>query len=149
MLLIVYLSECVFRVWQDSHKSTQGWKVRFWRSVRGKFSVNNKMKHFLGNILQNTFYACFYILREKFFINALHATALHAREVFHKWNYWKNSQKFHQPKIGNVDLSGVSRVWQAWHMPWAPLWRGRKNCLAKLKSLFTVSLTSNLSPMHS
>ena len=47
-------------------------------------------------------------------------------------------------RLGNVDLSGVSRVWQAWHMPWAPLWRGRKNCLAKLKSLFTVSLTSNL-----
>jgi len=21
-------------------------------------------------------------------------------------------------------ISGVSRVWQAWHMPWAPLWRG-------------------------
>jgi len=26
-------------------------------------------------------------------------------------------------RLGNVDLSGVSRVWQAWHMPWAPLWR--------------------------
>ena len=41
-------------------------------------------------------------------------------------------------RLGNVDLNGVSRVWQAWHMPRAPLWRGRKNCLAKLKSLFTV-----------
>jgi len=27
----------VFRVWQDNYKSTQGWKVRFWGSVRGKF----------------------------------------------------------------------------------------------------------------
>jgi len=25
-----------------------------------------------------------------------------------------------------VDLSGVSRAWQAWHMPWAPLWRVAK-----------------------
>jgi len=25
----------VFRLWQDSHKSTQGWKVSFWGSVRG------------------------------------------------------------------------------------------------------------------
>jgi len=24
-------------------------------------------------------------------------------------------------RLSNVDLSGVSRVWQAWHMPWAPL----------------------------
>jgi len=22
-------------------------------------------------------------------------------------------------------ISGVSRVWQAWLVPWAPLWRGR------------------------
>jgi len=29
--------------------------------------------------------------------------------------------------------SGVARVWQAWHVPWAPLWWGRKNCLAKFK----------------
>jgi len=32
-----------------------------------------------------------------------------------------------------IVLSGVSRVWQAWHVPWAPLWQGRKNCLAKIK----------------
>jgi len=31
-----------------------------------------------------------------------------------------------------VVTSGVSRVWQAWHVPWAPHWRGRKNCLAKI-----------------
>jgi len=29
--------------------------------------------------------------------------------------------------------SGVSRVWQACHVPWAPLWWGRKNCMAKIK----------------
>jgi len=29
--------------------------------------------------------------------------------------------------------NGVSGVWQAWLMPWAPLWWGRKNCLAKNK----------------
>jgi len=26
----------------------------------------------------------------------------------------------------SVKLSGVSRVWQTWHVPWAPLGRGRK-----------------------
>jgi len=36
--------------------------------------------------------------------------------------------------------SGVSRVWQAWHVPWAPLWRGAQ----KLKSLCTVFWTSVL-----
>ena len=30
-------------------------------------------------------------------------------------------------------LCGVSRVWQAWHVPWTPLRRGRKNCMAKMK----------------
>jgi len=29
--------------------------------------------------------------------------------------------------------SGVSRVWQAWLVPWAPVWWGRKNWLAKIK----------------
>jgi len=32
-----------------------------------------------------------------------------------------------------LTYSGLSRVWQAWHVLWAPLWRGRKNCLAKNK----------------
>jgi len=36
-------------------------------------------------------------------------------------------------KMGNVDLSGVSRVWQAWHVPWAPLWRGAQKLLGKIK----------------
>ena len=52
----------MFCVWQDSHKSTQGWKVSFWGSVRRKFSVNNKMIDSVGNILQNKFYAYSYIL---------------------------------------------------------------------------------------
>ena len=41
-------------------------------------------------------------------------------------------------RLGNVDVSGVCRVWQAWHTAWQ-----------KVKSLFTVSLTSILHPMHS
>ena len=32
----------------------------------------------------------------------------------------------------NERNSGVSRVWQAWHMPLAPLLRGRKNCIANV-----------------
>jgi len=36
-------------------------------------------------------------------------------------------------RLGNVDLCGVSRVWQAWHMPWAPLWRGAQKVLGKSK----------------
>jgi len=52
----------MFRVWQDSHKSTQGWKVSFWGSVRGKFSADNKLNDFVGYILQNKFYAYCYIL---------------------------------------------------------------------------------------
>jgi len=35
----------------DSHKSSQGWKVSFWGSARGTFSVNIKMNDFVGNIL--------------------------------------------------------------------------------------------------
>jgi len=31
-------------------------------SLRGKFGVNIKMNDFVGNILQNKFYACCYIL---------------------------------------------------------------------------------------
>jgi len=30
-------------------------------------------------------------------------------------------------------ISGVSRAWPAWLVPWAPLWRGRKSCLAQIK----------------
>jgi len=47
----------------DSHKSSQGWKVSFWGSARGTFSVNIKMNDFVGNILRNRFYACCYILK--------------------------------------------------------------------------------------
>jgi len=48
-----------------------------------------------------------------------------------------------------VATSGVSRVWQAWHMVSARLWRRLRNCWQKWKSLFTVSLTSVLRPIHS
>ena len=41
--------------------------------------------------------------------------------------------------VRHLETSGVSRVWQAWHVPWAPLWRGRKNCLTKIK-IFIYSL---------
>jgi len=44
------------------HKSTQGWKVSFWESVRRKFSVNSKMNNFVGKILQNKYYDCCYTL---------------------------------------------------------------------------------------
>jgi len=36
--------------------------------------------------------------------------------------------------------SSVTRVWQAWHVPRAPLRRGRKNCLAKIKIFIYNSL---------
>ena len=36
-------------------------------------------------------------------------------------------------RLGKVDVSGVSRLWQAWHMPWAPLWRGAQKLLGKIK----------------
>jgi len=44
--------------------------------------------------------------------------------------------------------SGVSRVWQAWLVPWAPLWRGREIAWQKLKSLFAVCWTSILRPIQ-
>ena len=66
-----YIAHCLFvwiifglevvRVWEDSHKSAQGWKVSFWGSIRGKFSVNNAMNDFVRNILQYKFYAYCYI----------------------------------------------------------------------------------------
>jgi len=36
-------------------------------------------------------------------------------------------------RLGNADVSGVCKVWQAWHMPWAPLWRGAQKLLGKIK----------------
>jgi len=41
-----------------------------------------------------------------------------------------------------------SRLWQAWHVPWAQLWGGRKNCLAKVRISHTVSWTSILRPIQ-
>ena len=35
--------------------------------------------------------------------------------------------------LGNANLSGVSRVWQAWHVPWAPLSRGAQKLLGNIK----------------
>ena len=40
--------QCVFRLWQDSHKSTQGWKVSFWGSVRGNSVRILKWTNLLG-----------------------------------------------------------------------------------------------------
>jgi len=69
-----YIAHCLFvwiffglevmrvSLWEEIDKSTQGWKVSFWGSVRGKYSVNNKMNDLVGNILRNMFYACCYIL---------------------------------------------------------------------------------------
>ena len=61
------------------------------------------------------------------------------------------SETFTVKYCGNVDLSGVSRVWQAWHMSWAPLWRVAKTD-GKIKifiySSFNGGLTSILRPVH-
>jgi len=32
--------------------------------------------------------------------------------------------------FGKSTASGVSTVWQVWLVTWAPLWWGRKSCLA-------------------
>ena len=45
-----------------------------------------------------------------------------------------------------VTNSGVSRVWQAWHVPWAPLSRGCENCLAKIKFVMYSFLNLYLAP---
>ena len=37
----------------------------------------------------------------------------------------------HAPPCKPFTPSGVSRVWQAWQVPWAQLSGGRKNCLAQ------------------
>jgi len=51
-------------------------------------------------------------------------------------------------KFWSTTVSGVSRVWQAWHVPSAPLWWGdAKSAWQKLKSLCIVSWTSFLRPM--
>jgi len=40
-----------------------------------------------------------------------------------------------QPKArqNSKKISGISRGWQAWLVTWAPLWLGRKECLAQIK----------------
>jgi len=63
-------------------------------------------------------------MREKFFENEI--TEKISQKLHVQWN-------FHCERWGNVDLNGVSRVWQAWHMPWAPLCRGAKKLLGKIK----------------
>jgi len=49
-------------------------------------------------------------------------------------------------RLRNVDLSGVSRVWQAWHMPWAPLWRGEQKLLGKIKIFICSFLNLHFAP---
>jgi len=77
----------VFRVWEDSHKSTQGWKVCFWGSIRGKFSVNNKMNDFLGIFVFNiTFTSAFTSCYQ------VHADAqLYATLLCYLWCSWCRS----------------------------------------------------------
>jgi len=48
-------------------------------------------------------------------------------------------------RLGNVDLSGVSRVWEAWHMPWAPLWRVAKTA-GKIKIFIYSSFNLYFAP---
>jgi len=48
--------------------------------------------------------------------------------------------------ITRATISGVSRVCQAWHVPWASLWRGRKNCLEKVTSFFYSFLNLYFAP---
>jgi len=49
--------------------------------------------------------------------------------------------------LGCIFGSGVSRVWQSWHVPWVPLWWGHKNCLAKIK-IFVYSFLNHYSAAH-
>ena len=65
-------------------------------------------------------------MREKFFENEI--TENISQKLHDQWNFLCE-------RLGNVDLNCVSRprVWQAWHMPWAPLWQGAKKLLGKIK----------------
>jgi len=60
----------------------------------------------------------------------LEAVTLPITSVSCEWSFSKMEllKKFPRnsmtsERLGNVHLSGVSRVWEAWHMPWAPLWQ--------------------------
>jgi len=44
-------------------------------------------------------------------------------------------------------VSGVSGVWQAWHVPWASRWRERKNHLEKIK-IFIYSFLNSYFALH-
>jgi len=89
----------VFRVWQDSYKSTQGWKARFWGSVRGKFSVNNKINDFVANILQNKVYAYGYILLSR----TRQCTPICGAGMLLRCNWCRNldADKLHTAGVGN------------------------------------------------
>ena len=50
-------------------------------------------------------------------------------------------------RLGNVDLSDVSRVWQAWHMPWVPVWRGAQKLLGKIKIFIYSFLNLYFAPL--
>ena len=76
-------------------------------------------------------------MREKFFENEI--TEKNSQKLHDQWN-------FHCERLGDVDLSGVSRVWQARHMPRAPLWQGAKKLLGKIKILFYSFLNLYFAP---
>jgi len=58
---IIIENSTIVKIWALMRWINAGLKSQLLR-IRGKFSVNNKMNDFVGNILQNKFYACCYIL---------------------------------------------------------------------------------------
>jgi len=70
---------------------------------------------------------------------------LHKPTFFQSEGDWSNC----------TDFSGVSRVWQAWLVPWAAFGRGCKNCLAQIKISdfcffnFCFALHATIHCMHS
>ena len=60
-----------------------------------------------------------------------------------KWTWSQMNVVSNEP---GLKCSGASRVWQAWHVPWAPLWRGAQKLLGKTQNLFYSFLNLYFAP---
>ena len=71
------------------------------------------------------------------------------REKFSKMKLLKKSPRYSMTseRLGNVDLSGVSRIGKAWHLPLAPRKWGAQKLLGKIK-IFIYSFFNLYSAPH-
>ena len=136
--LLARVAESVF-VWSRIPNNTRSRsRIYFVRLRLGKsnwiifYILWYNFFNFFWNLLKQRIIAMYHDFHWVLLQNCWHPNFIRVMLRSRSRKMWKGRTFYLRPRNRGVD-SGAPRVWQAWLMPWARLWRVRKNCLQKTK----------------